>query len=300
MIKLKNITLSYKDHNVLDQLSFHASPGEIIGVAAPNGTGKTTMFNVMANFLKPDEGYVEIDDQHTFKTEKDEIKIHKQMATFPEQKDLFEELTGVDHLKLYGNMWKGHTKHVKSIIERLNMESYVKKKVKTYSLGMRQRLCFAMMAAADTPIMLMDEVMNGLDLSNVSLISKILMEMKQQDKVIFVASHLLENLDLYADRVIFLKDGKIVHEHHLHYNQDDYIKIQIHSSYYSDMKNRYTLPDEHEFIANNLLCIPINQLEQDEQTAWIKRALQYKTSEISIGPLGTIEYYEKYYHETIY
>ena len=205
MLKLKDVTVAYKDKKVLDRLSLTAEKGEIIGLVAPNGTGKTTLFNVMSNFLKPNSGVVTFNNKFKYKTEKDELSIRKQLVTFPDQDDLFEELTGVDHLNLYGNMWKGTTKHVPSIIEKLKMTSYVKKKVRTYSLGMRQRLCFAMMMAADTPVMLMDEVMNGLDIANVALISDCLIQMKKEEKLIFVASHLLENLDLYADRVLYLK-----------------------------------------------------------------------------------------------
>ncbi|WP_188206998.1 ABC transporter ATP-binding protein [Alkalibacillus aidingensis] len=297
MLKLNNLSVAYKDHQVLDEMSLTAKEGEIIGVAAPNGTGKTTMFNAMANFIKPDSGYIEFYQKHTYKTEKDEIYIHKHMATFPEQKDLFEELSGVDHLKLYANMWQGHTRHVPEVIQRLHMQDYVKKKVKTYSLGMRQRLCFAMMAAADTSIMLMDEVMNGLDISNVAIISDILIEMKQQNKIIFVASHLLENLDLYADRVIFLKGGKIVYQHHLNEDNQDHIKISMDHMQYKRFKENYPLPENHQYIAGHLLCIPLENMTIDEQTNWIERTLDYKDSEVVIGPLGTMEYYEKYYHD---
>src|SRR5699024_8479764 len=132
MLKLKDISVAYKDKKVLDKLSLTADKGEIIGLVAPNGTGKTTLFNVIANFLKPNEGAVSFDGKLTYKSEKEEIRIHKQMATFPEQSDLFEELSGLDHMKLYANMWKGTTKHITKITEDLHMTDYVKKKVHTY------------------------------------------------------------------------------------------------------------------------------------------------------------------------
>ena len=297
MLKLKDVSVAYKDKVVLDKLSLTAEKGEIIGLVAPNGTGKTTLFNVMANFLKPNNGVVVFNGKFGYKSEKNELYIRKQLATFPDQDDLFEELTGVDHMNLYGNMWKGTTKHVRNIIKGLKMESYVKKKVKTYSLGMRQRLCFAMMAAADTPVMLMDEVMNGLDVANVALISDYLMQMKKEDKLIFVASHLLENLDLYADRVLFLKDGTIVHQQHLKKSTKDYIKVEINPEQYKQVKQDYLLPDGHQYIANYLCCIPLEQMDLQERTLWIERLLTYKGKELTIGPLGTMEYYEKYYHE---
>ncbi|WP_042148876.1 ABC transporter ATP-binding protein [Paucisalibacillus sp. EB02] len=295
MLKLENVSVKYKDKVVLDNLSLTAKSGEIIGLVAPNGTGKTTLFNVISNFLKPNKGNVTFNETLQYKTERKEISIHKQLATFPDQGDLFEELTGVDHMKLYANMWSGSTKNVKEIYEQLHMESYVKKKVKTYSLGMRQRLCFAMIAAADTPIMLMDEVMNGLDVANVSLISKRLMQMKQEGKLIFVASHLLSNLDLYADRVLYLKGGDIIHQQPLNESTEEYMKIELTPEQYE--KLAYTLPEDHLLIAGHLCCIPITNMSMDEQKEWVVRLSDYKEKGLTIGPLGTAEYYEKYYHE---
>ncbi|WP_047985942.1 ABC transporter ATP-binding protein [Ornithinibacillus californiensis] len=295
MLKLENVTVKYKDKVVLDNLSLTAESGEIIGLVAPNGTGKTTLFNVISNFLKPNKGNVTFQGNLQYKTERKEISIHKQLATFPDQGDLFEELTGVDHMKLYANMWKGTSKHVKEIYEQLHMEGYVKKKVKTYSLGMRQRLCFAMIAAADTPMMLMDEVMNGLDVANVSLISNHLMKMKQDGKLIFVASHLLSNLDLYADRVLYLKGGDIIHEQTMNKTTDEYIKFELAPEQYK--KVAYMLPEDHLYIANHLCCIPISNMDTDEQKEWVVKLAAIKEKELTIGPLGTAEFYEKYYHE---
>lgn len=298
MLELKNISVAYKDKKVLDNLSLTANPGEIIGLVAPNGTGKTTLFHVIANFLKPQSGQVIFNGKHVYRSEKEELFIHKQMTTFPDQSDLFEELTGVDHMKLYGNMWKGKTNHIPEIIAQLHMNDYVKRKVRTYSLGMRQRLCFAMMAAADTPIMLMDEVMNGLDLSNVALISERLIEMKREKKLIFVASHLLGNLDIYADRVLFLKDGDIIYQQQLNEEDEVYIKIALELEQYRKVNEDYELPAGHHYIAGRLLCIPFGGMELAEQIKWIERLLAFKDLELTIGPLGTVEYYEKYYHDT--
>lgn len=297
MLKLENISVNYKDKVVLDNLSLTANSGEIIGLVAPNGTGKTTLFNVIANFLKPNKGTVIFNKKLQYKTEKKEIAIHKQLATFPEQGDLFEELTGVDHMKLYANMWTGTTKHVEEIYKQLKMEGYVKKKVKTYSLGMRQRLCFAMIAAADTPIMLMDEVMNGLDVANVSLISDRLIQMKAEGKLIFVASHLLSNLDLYADRVLYLKDGNIIHQQDASNAAERYLKIDLAPEEYEEFSLTYSLPGNHLYIANHLCCIPISSMAQGEQNEWIARLSAFEEKELAIGPLGTAEYYEKYYHD---
>lgn len=297
MLKLSNVSFGYKDRIVIENLSFSASKGEIIGLVAPNGMGKTTLFNIMANFLKPDKGKVIFNENYIYKSEKDEKYIHQHLSTFPDQSDLYEELTGVDHLKLYANMWNRSVKHVPTIIDELQMGNYVKRKVKTYSLGMRQRLCFAMMVAADTSVMLMDEVMNGLDVENVALISNKLLEMKQDEKLIFVASHLLDNLDLYADQVFFLKDGQIIYTQETNNESNQFLKVKLTEQQYEKLTNIYQLPADHEYIAYEHCCIPLKGLNQSEQIKWIERLLAFTNNKLTIGPLGTVEFYEKYYHE---
>lgn len=297
LLELKKVSKAYKDNKVLDKIDFSAEKGEIIGLVAPNGTGKTTLFNVIGNFLKPDSGTVVVNGKYQYKTEKDEVKIHKQLVSFPEQHDLFEELSGRDHIKLYANLWTGTTKHVQGIIDYLQMNSYVNRKVSTYSMGMRQRLCFAMMDAADTPIMLMDEVMNGLDVENVNLLSNRLIEMKKADKLIFVASHLLANLDIYSDRVLYLKGGKFIHEQNMHHTNDDYLKVDMTTAQYETLKSEYSLPEGHLFIAHHLLCIPLKGMDFKKQTDWITAILEKSYTNVSVGPLGTVDFYERYYHE---
>ncbi|TSB47353.1 ABC transporter ATP-binding protein [Alkalicoccobacillus porphyridii] len=295
MLELKKVSIAYKDKQVLQNLSLTAKKGEIIGLVAPNGTGKTTLFKVISHSIKPDSGKVTVDKTYSYQSEKQQVAIHKQLTTFPDQSELFAELTGMDHLKLYADMWKGTRTHIPTLTASLKMDHYVKKKVKTYSLGMRQRLCFAMMVAADTKIMLLDEVMNGLDVENVAIISKQLLDFKQQDKLVFVASHLLENLDLYADRVLYLRDGQFIHEQRFHEKQSDYIKVGIKKDQYDQLCAAVSLPDNHVYLANRLLCIPFDVLSAEQQTEWIQRLLEYKGTDLTIGPLGTLEYYEKFY-----
>ena len=109
----------------------------------------------------------------------------------------------------------------------MNMEGHVRNKVSSYSLGMRQRLCFAMMIAADTKIMFMDEIMNGLDPINVELVSRILQEVKAEGKIIIVASHLLDNLDDYADQIFFLNGRRLAYTYDRRKETEKYIKATV-------------------------------------------------------------------------
>ena len=232
MLKVNHLKQAFGENIIFDDVSFSLKAGEIIGLVAPNGTGKSTLLHILMNFLRPDSGEVMIHEEDTiydYTSEKNEVEMHKRISFLPELDHLYMDLTGRDHLNYYARLWTGSTEVVQQVIARLDIISYVDTKVRTYSLGMRQRLAFAMVLAADTPIMLMDEVINGLDPDNVRLITDILIELKEQNKTIIIASHLLENLDMYADRVMFLKNGKMTIKIQKEKKNwiDQYIKLRL-------------------------------------------------------------------------
>lgn len=209
MLELKKIRVQFGDKQVLKDISIKFQPGEIIGLVAPNGTGKSTLMNVIMNYLSPNQGQVILNHELQYSSKANEVKIHQGVSMMPDQSDLYNHVSGKNHLKIYQAMWNSNPKLIDDTIVQLGMESYVKKKTGTYSLGMRQRLCFAMQIVSDTQVMLMDEVMNGLDPTHVELISQILLQKKVEGKTIIIASHLLENLEQYADRIFFMKTGEL-------------------------------------------------------------------------------------------
>ena len=209
MLELKQIGVQFGDKQVLKDISITFQPGEIIGLVAPNGTGKSTLMNVIMNYLSANKGQVILNNKLQYSSKGNEVKIHKDVSMMPDQSDLYNHVSGKNHLKIYQAMWNSDSKLIDDTIEKLGMGSYVKKKTGTYSLGMRQRLCFAMQIVSNTQVMLMDEVMNGLDPTHVELISQILLQKKAEGKTIIIASHLLENLEQYADRIFFMKDGEL-------------------------------------------------------------------------------------------
>lgn len=210
MIDIQNITVQFAKKTVLNNISMTFEQGEMIGLVAPNGTGKSTFMNVLMNYVKPMKGKVVFKDGLCYSNKSNEVKIHSFVSMMPDQSDLYNHLSGREHLKMFATMWQSDLKLIDETIEILNMGHYVNKKTGTYSLGMRQRLCFAMQIVTDTDIMMMDEVMNGLDPNNVEIISKILVEKKAEGKVIIIASHLLDNLEKYADRIFLFNEGKLV------------------------------------------------------------------------------------------
>ena len=209
MIELKEIGVRFSGRDILKDISVVFAPGEIIGLVAPNGTGKSTLMNVMMNYVSPQNGRVIFNKELGYTSKKNEVKIHQLISMMPDQSDLYNYLSGREHLKIYSSMWNSDKQLIDQTIAALDMGSYINKKTGTYSLGMRQRLCFAMQIVSDTQMMLMDEVMNGLDPTQVEIISRILEKKKSEGKTIIVASHLLENLEKYADRIFFFKNSEL-------------------------------------------------------------------------------------------
>ncbi|KOO47198.1 ATP-binding cassette domain-containing protein [Viridibacillus arvi] len=210
MIELKNIGVQFSGRDILKDVSVMFNAGEIVGLVAPNGTGKSTLMNVIMNYINPISGKVILNDELEYTNKKNEVKMHQLVSMMPDQSDLYNQISGKEHLKIYSSMWNSNPKLIDSTIQELGMESYINKNTGTYSLGMRQRLCFAMQVVSDTQVMLMDEVMNGLDPTHVELISQILVKKKSEGKTVIVASHLLENLEKYADRIFFMKNGELI------------------------------------------------------------------------------------------
>ncbi|MCT6873395.1 MAG: ABC transporter ATP-binding protein [Bombilactobacillus mellis] len=283
MLELKDVRLAFGKNVVLDDINLKFKQGEIVGLVAPNGTGKSTLINVILHNLTPQKGFVEYEGTR-YQSQKDTIKLHQQICSFPEQSDLFPFMTGRDHLNLYADLWHNSAKPVDQIIADLQMKSYVDRKVQTYSLGMKQRLCFAMVVAADSPVMLLDEVMNGLDPQNVALISQILLKLKKEKKLIIMASHLLSNLQQYADRVLFMGKGHIIEDLDNKKQKKRYLKMQ------SSPEATKLLSDYHyETLPNNLLLVPLAEITPDKLTQLlanlVQADIQYSVERIDIEDL---------------
>lgn len=288
MLKLKNITLSFGNHTVLDDFNYNFQNGTIYGLVAPNGTGKSTLINVILNNLKPQKGYVEYNELQ-YKNEKTTIKLHQEICAFPDQSELFSFMTGRDHLKLYANLWHNNLQKVKDIISTLKMETYIDRKVETYSLGMKQRLCFAMVVATNTSVMLLDEVMNGLDPQNVQLISQVLLNLRAQGKLIIMASHLLQNLQQYADQVLFLKNGRIIKNLNNKAETKKYLEFNN-----SSLINDILEESNYQILPNQTILLPIDELNPDKFDSIIHILLENNVS-FTVRKISLEDLFNKFY-----
>ncbi len=300
MIQLNNIVVQFGEKKVLGGITTTFQPGEIIGLVAPNGTGKSTLLNVLMNYVVPNQGEVIFGDNLHYTNKKNEAHIRSLITMMPDQSDLYNHLNGMDHLHIYRQMWSQTSIEPNEVVERLNMAHYVKDKTYQYSLGMRQRLCLAMQIVANTPYMLMDEVMNGLDPDNVELISKLLEEKKKEGKIIIIASHLLENLEKYADRIFLLKDGEFIYSRDYRETVSDeetYLKFSSRENDKLVEELKEIVPElRYEELTNERVIMNVAQFSANQYLQVQAHLSQHAQVNMQIGTLDLLDRYSVHYN----
>ena len=271
----------------------HLPPAQIIGLVAPNGVGKSTLIQILSGHLRNNGISVSYQGKNYTR---DTLFMRQHIVKMPDQSVLYDELNGIEHLNFYASMWKIASGTVQTVIEQLKMEGYIHQKVGGYSLGMRQRLCFALVLVTKADYMLVDEVMNGLDPDNVELISKVLRQLRNEGKTIVMASHLLNNLDSIADKIYFMKEKRIALEYSPQMEGIDTLQLTFISKEYFE-KFVEQFPREVEMMNREGRQISIHLTDGElpkEKWKWILENI-HQCSEIKIGAKGCYALYKELY-----
>lgn len=203
-ISVNNVTKKFKNHVVLDQISFDCEPGKIYGFVGYNGSGKTVLFKCICGLLKPDSGTIVING------EKMGDQMIRNAGIIIEEPAFIRNETGKKNLEfLYLLNHKRENKIIEEVMVQLGLDPKSKKKVREYSLGMRQRLALAQAIMEKPDIYILDEPMNGLDKKGVDEIRQLLLELKNQKKMILLASHNREDISILCDEVFEMEHGRI-------------------------------------------------------------------------------------------
>lgn len=205
MIEISGLTVSMDKKKILNKTSLSIEENKIIGIVAPNGTGKTTFLKTLSGLITPDAGVIKI-NKTSFNNDRSDYL--SQLFFIEDSTFLYSDIKVVDHLKYVKNNWQSSV-DIEQVIADLNMENYKNLSIKKLSLGMRQHVLIAMYIVSDASILLMDEPMNGLDPTSLDLVSGLLKKLKQEDKVVILSSHNLTNVIDICDEVMFMKDTTI-------------------------------------------------------------------------------------------
>lgn len=201
LLDIQKITKAYAKKTVLQNITFSIEESQIYGLVGQNGAGKTTLIRILSELIKPNSGNIQYSE-------------NLNLSCIVESPNLYENLSGYDNLKyhaLYCNMDNIDEK-ILNILELVGLNNVEhNKKVKNYSLGMKQRLAIGM-AIIDSPtLLILDEPINGLDPMGIKDIRNILLKLKNDfHMTIFISSHILSELDLIADQFIIMDKGNII------------------------------------------------------------------------------------------
>ena len=205
VIKVRNISKTINKKKILDNINFDIYEGEIVGLVGKNGAGKSTLLKIMTGLYSYDEGEREY---YNYNLKTDYEKAMSIVGTLIENPDMYGNLTGKKNLELFKSMFKGIDEGtVEEIVRIVEMEKYLGKKFKTYSLGMKERLGIASSLINKPKILILDEPTNGLDREGIKKIMKMLKELK--DTTIIISSHMLNDIEELCNKIIFINDGKI-------------------------------------------------------------------------------------------
>lgn len=207
MLEVVNIEKSYGKKKILHDISFSIEKGQIKALVGPNGSGKTTLMNTMTNLLKRDGGQVLVDGK-----EFEDEKIFNHISFFKDEKILDENLYGMDYLNYIKNVYKRTKDDVDRVIKEIGIESFVKSKTGSYSLGMKKKLMLAMDFLPQRDIILLDEPLSGLDPTSVIKMMALIKKKAKDGQGILISSHSLNDIDEITNNILFLKDGKILEE----------------------------------------------------------------------------------------
>jgi ABC-2 type transport system ATP-binding protein len=209
VVQLRNVTKRIGGKTIVDHLSFDVPRGEVFGFLGPNGAGKTTTIRMMVGLISMTEGEVIVNGIHV-KRNFEQAMMH--IGAIVENPELYKFLTGYQNLIHFARMIPGITKErIQEVIKLVKLENRIHDKVKTYSLGMRQRLGVAQAILHRPDVLILDEPTNGLDPEGIRELRDYLRQLaKSEGTAIIVSSHLLSEMEQMCDRVAIIQNGKLV------------------------------------------------------------------------------------------
>ena len=210
MIEVKNLTKQFGNHPVVDNISFTAAKGEILGFLGPNGAGKSTTMRMITGFFPPTSGTVIVVGSDILTQS---IAARTKIGYLPENAPVYPDMTVSRYLdfcaEIRGFAGAARTQRVGETLERCFLASVRHQVVNTLSKGYKQRVCFAQSILHDPEYLILDEPTDGLDPNQKHEVRLMIREMSATKAIIF-STHILDEVDTVCSRAIIIADGKLV------------------------------------------------------------------------------------------
>lgn len=209
MIEVKNLVKRYGSHCAVNNISFQAEEGEILGFLGPNGAGKSTTMNILTGYLSATDGTVRING-HDILEEPNEAKAN--IGYLPEMPPLYPDMTVREYLDFIYDLKKcalPRAKHITEICRVMKIEDVYGRLIKNLSKGYKQRVGMAQALIGNPPVLILDEPTVGLDPNQIIEIRSLIKSLGKHHTVI-LSSHILSEIEAVCDRIVILNQGEIV------------------------------------------------------------------------------------------
>ncbi len=209
MIEVVNLTKRYGDKKAVNNISFKAEDGEILGFLGPNGAGKSTTMNILTGYISCTDGKALIDGIDILE---DPVKAKKQIGYLPEIPPLYVDMTVKEYLSFIYDLKKcklPKISHLKDICQLVKIEHVYNRMIKNLSKGYRQRVGLAQALVGNPKTLILDEPTVGLDPNQIIEIRTLIKKLGKNHTVI-LSSHILSEVQAVCDKIVVINDGKIV------------------------------------------------------------------------------------------
>lgn len=205
-IKLENVSKRFKNENVLKGISYSFESGKIYSIVGRNGSGKSVLLKIIAGLYLQDKGKVLFDNKNYNMIN----EIPDNLGIVIEQPSFINDLTGLENLKLLASIRNVATERdIVESLEIVNLKDDMNKKYSKYSLGMRQKLSIAQAIMEHQKVILLDEPFNGIDRQSVVAIKEYLKRVKNEDKLIIITTHIMDDVVDLSDVMLYIEDGML-------------------------------------------------------------------------------------------
>ncbi|MCG8182946.1 gliding motility-associated ABC transporter ATP-binding subunit GldA [Tenacibaculum piscium] len=205
-IQLTSIIKTYGTQKAVNDISFEAKKGEIVGFLGPNGAGKSTTMKILTGFIPPSEGTVFVNGIDVLKNP---IEAQKNIGYLPEHNPLYLEMYVREYLQFQAAIYKVSKNKIAEVIKKVGLTSEAHKKIGELSKGYRQRVGLAAAILHDPEVLILDEPTTGLDPNQLVEIRELIKELGK-DKTVLFSTHIMQEVEAVCNRVIIINKGEII------------------------------------------------------------------------------------------
>lgn len=210
-IQLNSVSKFYGDQKALNNISFTAKRGDIIGLLGPNGAGKSTLMKILTGFLNLDQGTAFVNNL--------DVSIHpilvkKNIGYLPEQNPLYVDMYVKEYLEFQANIYKASKLEISNVLEKVGLQSESHKKIGQLSKGYQQRVGIAAAILHNPEVLILDEPTTGLDPNQLQDIRSLLQELGKEKTILF-STHIMQEVEAICNRVVIINKGNLLMDKYL-------------------------------------------------------------------------------------